>query len=180
MGCGLPRFFRGTLVGSWTIVTGDAAFKAFHLYKYEGWTEIDESRMALKKDKEYQQIYKATLPAINEQFNELTKAFSFWPSPDKRIGGNIYDIRSYSLRPGSMYDWSNYWAKGIQFRSNVRPDIPYAGLFTQLGELHTIYHIWCYESMADRKGCREATWHYPEWNDVVANTVPLVKTMKTR
>ena len=66
------------------------------------------------------------------------------------------------------------------FRSNVRPDIPYAGLFTQLGELHTIYHIWCYESMADRKACREATWHYPEWNDVVANTVPLVKTMKTR
>ena len=84
---------RGTLVGSWTIVTGDAAFKAFHLYKYEGWTEIDESRMALKKDLEYQQIYKATLPAINEQFNELTKAFSFWPSPDKRVGGNIYDIR---------------------------------------------------------------------------------------
>ena len=93
---------------------------------------------------------------------------------------NLPTLRSYSLRPGSMYDWSNYWAKGIQFRSNVRPDIPYAGLFTQLGELHTIYHIWCYESMADRKGCREATWHYPEWNDVVANTVPLVKTMKTR
>ena len=80
-------------MGSWTIVTGDAAFKAFHLYKYEGWTEIDETRMALKKDQEYQQIYKATLPAINEQFNELTKAFSFWPSPDKRVGGNIYDIR---------------------------------------------------------------------------------------
>ena len=63
---------------------------------------------------------------------------------------------------------------------SLRPDIPYCGLFTQLGELHTIYHIWCYQSMADRKGCREATWHYPEWNDVVANTVPLVKTMKTR
>ena len=89
-------------------------------------------------------------------------------------------FRSYSLRPGSMYDWSNYWAKGIGYRSAVRPDIPYAGLFTQLGELHTIYHMWCYNDMADRKGCREATWHYPEWNDVVANTVPLVKTMKTR
>ena len=33
------------------------------------------------------------MPAINEQFSELTKAFSFWPSPDKRVGGNIYDIR---------------------------------------------------------------------------------------
>merc|ERR1712179_641123 len=34
--------------------------------------------------------------------------------------------------------------------------------------------------MADRKACREATWHYPEWNDIVANTVPLVKSMTTR
>merc|ERR1719188_394454 len=94
---------RAELVGSWSIVTGDAAFKAFHLYRYQGWTEIDESKKVLKSDAEYQQIYKATLPAINEQFSELTKAFSFWPSPDKRIGGNIYDIRSYSLKPGSMY-----------------------------------------------------------------------------
>ena len=85
--------FRGTLVGSWTIVTGDAQFKAFHLYKFEGWADIDGSRKALKNDAEYKQIYKATLPAINEQFSELTKAFSFWPSPDKRVGGNIYDIR---------------------------------------------------------------------------------------
>ena len=84
-------------------------------------------------DGEYKQVYKATLPAMSEQFTELTKAFSFWPSPDRRVGGNIYDIRSYSLKPGSMYDWSNYWARGIQYRSNVRPDIPYAGLFTQLG-----------------------------------------------
>ena len=38
----------------------------------------------------------------------------------------------------------------------------------------------CYKSMADRKLCREATWSYPEWNDVVANTVPLIKTMTTR
>jgi len=96
------------------------------------------------------------------------------------VGGNIYDIRSYSLKPGSMYDWSNYWAKGLQFRSAVRQDVPYCGLFTQLGQLHTIYHIWCYKSMADRKACREATWHYPEWNDIVSNTVPLVNTMTTR
>ena len=43
---------------------------------------------------------------------------------------------------GSMYDWSNYWARGIRCRQSVRPDIPYAGFFSQLGQLHTIYHIW--------------------------------------
>lgn len=172
---------KGELVASWSIVTGDTAFKAFHLYKYpDGWTDIDSDRTARKLSSEYQTLYKSGLPTINEQHSELTKAFSFWPSPDKREGSNVYDIRSYSLQPGSMYDWSNYWAKGLQFRSAVRQDVPYCGMFTQLGQLHTIYHIWCYKSMADRKACREATWHYPEWNEIVANTVPLVKTMSTK
>jgi len=172
---------RGELVGSWNIVTGDASFKAVHIYKYaEGWTDIDESRIAKKNDKEYGEVLKAGLPDLREQYSELCKGFSFWPSPDQRAGTNVYDIRSYSLVPGSMYDWSNYWARGIQFRSAVRPDIPYCGMFTQLGQLHTIYHIWCYKSIEDRKICREDTWRYPEWNDVVANTVPLVTTMSTR
>ena len=43
---------------------------------------------------------------------------------------------------GSMYDWGNYWAKGIQCRMQVRPDIPYGGFFAQIGQLHKIYHIW--------------------------------------
>lgn len=172
---------KGELVASWGIVTGDAAFKAIHLYKYQdGWTEIDSSRKAMKEDLEYQALHKEGLPALQEQYSELAKGFSFWPSPDKREGNNVYDIRSYCLKPGSMYDWSNYWARGIQFRSAVRPDIPYCGMFTQLGQLHTIYHIWCYKSIEDRKTCREDTWQYPEWNDVVANTVPLVNTMNTR
>merc|ERR1711974_423447 len=50
--------------------------------------------------------------------SELAKAFMFWPSPDVREGPNVYDIRTYSLKPGSLYDWSNYWSKGIQFRSS--------------------------------------------------------------
>ena len=29
-------------------------------------------------------------------------------------------IRSYKLTPGSLYDWSNYWAKGIKHRTAVR------------------------------------------------------------
>jgi len=168
-------------LASWSVVTGDTTFTALHLFEYpNGWTDIDTTRLSCKENKEYQQAFRANLPTINEQKIELTKAFSFWPSPDKRIGQNVYDIRSYDLKPGSMYDWSNYWARGIQHRSAVRQDVPYAGLFTQLGQLHTIYHIWCYESLADRKQCRETTWMYPEWNDVVANTVPLVKTMKTK
>lgn len=171
---------KGELVGSWRSVTGDTAFKATHLYKYQdGWNDIDSDRQAKKALAEYKALYSEGLSTINQQSSELAKAFMFWPSPDVREGPSVYDIRTYSLKPGSLYDWSNYWSKGIQFRSSVRQDVPYCGLFTQLGQLHTIYHIWCYKSMADRKQCREATWHYPEWNDIVANTVPLVNSMST-
>ena len=45
-----------------------------------------------------------------------------------------------------MYDWSNYWARGLQHRSAVRGDIPFTGLFTQLGNLHTVHHIWSVSS----------------------------------
>lgn len=168
-------------MASWSVVTGDTNFKAIHLFEYtNGWVDVDSTRLSSKLDKDYQEAYRAVLPGITQQHVELTKAFSFWPSPDQRVGSNVYDIRSYNLKPGSMYDWSNYWARGIQHRSAVRKDVPYAGLFTQLGKLNTVYHIWCYRSLADRKQCREGTWQTPEWNDVVANTVPLVKDMSTK
>jgi len=166
-------------IASWNLTVGGNAFQTVHLFKYNGWEDIDDTRAAVKKNEDYLTIDRSGFPFLTEKQIELTKNFSFWPSPDARPGDNVYDIRCYSLKPGSMYDWSNYWAKGIKSRSAVRNDVPYAGLFTQLGQLHTIYHIWCYKSLADRKLCRENTWAHPEWNDVVANTVPLVNTMST-
>jgi len=59
----------------------------------KGWTDIDSTRAAIKLDSDYQALYTAGLPSIREQISELTKAFSFWPSPDQREGGNVYDIR---------------------------------------------------------------------------------------
>jgi len=169
------------LVAGWKFIYGDANFRAMYLLKYpEGWSDIDKSRKILKNDEEYDSAEKSGWKLLRNQESEFLKAFSYWPIPTAREGNNIYDVRSYELKPGSMYDWGNYWSKGINCRKNVRDDIPYAGFFTQLGRLHTIYHIWCYTDLADRKACREGTWDNAGWNDVVANTVPLIRSMKTR
>ena len=48
-------------------------------------------------------MIRANLPTINEQKIELTKAFSFWPSPDKRIGQNVYDIRYKQLYKTTVF-----------------------------------------------------------------------------
>ena len=42
------------------------------------------------------------------------------------------------------------------------------------------FYFRCYSDLADRKKCREGTWYNEGWNDVVANTVPLIRSMKTR
>jgi len=167
-------------IASWSIVTGGQLFSAVHLFRYDSWNDIDVTRAAVKNNQQYLNSDRSGFPFITSKKIELTKNFTFWPSPDHRVGDNVYDIRTYSLKPGHMYDWSNYWAKGIKHRSAVREDVPYAGLFTQLGELHTIHHIWCYKNLADRKDCREGTWANPGWNEVVANTVPLVTKMTTQ
>jgi len=169
------------LVASWKFIYGDVNFRALHVFRYpNGWTDIDATRKIIKSNPEISIAEKRGWPIMKRQENEFLKAFSYWPTPNKRTGGNIYDVRSYRVKPGSMYDWGNYWAKGINCRKNVRADIPYGGFFSQLGHINTIYHIWCYTDLADRKACREGTWHNPEWNDVVLNTVPLIRNMRTR
>ncbi|XP_059082995.1 protein NipSnap-like [Tigriopus californicus] len=179
--CEAKSDFKFEHCGSWHFIYGDVGFRAMHLVSYKkGWNDVDTTRLAMKHDAEYQKEYRGSLKLLKNQHIELHKGFSYWPEPEKRSGQNIYDVRSYKLKPGSMYDWGNYWAKGIKCRTRVRDDIPYAGFFTQLGKIHTIYHMWVYSDLADRKDCRMDTWTNPEWNEIVANTVPLIKNMETR
>lgn len=68
-------------------------------------------------------------------------AFSYWPPLVKRTDSNKYEIRSYSLKPGTMIEWGNNWAKAINYRRNN--DEPFAGYFSQIGRLYNVHHIWC-------------------------------------
>lgn len=80
-------------------------------------------------------------------------AFSYWPQITNRTGSNIYEIRSYKLKPG---------------------------FFSQIGRLYNVHHIWCYEDLQTRKETREAAWRIPGWDQCVAYTVPLIRDMHSR
>lgn len=68
-------------------------------------------------------------------------AFSYWPQIKKRDPKNIYEIRSYALKPGTMIEWGNNWARAINYRKNN--DESFAGFFSQIGRLYNVHHIWC-------------------------------------
>lgn len=53
-------------------------------------------------------------------------------------------------------------------------------MFTQIGPLYYVHHIWAYKSLADRKVSREKMWNKPGWDQCVSYTVPLIRKMESR
>lgn len=126
-------------------------------------------------------------------------AFSYWPAPNPRTDRNhIYEMRSYRLKPGTMIEWANNWARAINYRSSNNE--AFAGFFSQIGRLYNVHHIWCkcecgslegnllltatsisgYDSLQARKETREKAWRSPGWDECVAYTVPLIRDMHSR
>ena len=54
-----------------------------------------------------------------------------------RNPSHIYELRSYHLKPGTMVEWGNYWAKAIKLRDYQHSEA-YMGLFSQIGELYNV------------------------------------------
>jgi len=59
-------------------------------------------------------------------------------------------------------------------------DYRVAGMFTQVGPLYYVHHIWAYKNLADRKSSREKMWNKPGWDECVAYTVPLIRKMESK
>ena len=59
---------------------------------------------------------------------------------ESRTGSNIYEVRSYVLKPGTMIEWGNNWARAINYRSENEE--AFAGFFSQIGRLYNVHHMW--------------------------------------
>ncbi|XP_062261995.1 protein NipSnap homolog 2-like isoform X2 [Platichthys flesus] len=110
--------------------------------------------------------------------NQLLLEFSFWNEPVPRSGPNIYELRSYQLRPGTMIEWGNYWARAIDIRQQNHEAV--GGFFSQIGSLYTVHHLWAYKDLQSREVTRNLAWQRDGWDEVVYYTVPLIQHMESR
>lgn len=89
------------LIGSFTVSVGDLD-QCLHLWRYTGGFEvIDKSKDILGSDPEYIKLAKERGTMLRARHLQYLLAFSYWPLIDFRSGGNIYEIRSYRLQPGT-------------------------------------------------------------------------------
>lgn len=168
----------GELLGSWVVSIGDQD-QVIHIWKYTGgYAGVDTAFNTLKNDPDSKKLLKDRLECLRLRTTQFILPFSYWPPPTPRDGGNIYEIRSYILKPGTMIEWGNNWARAINFRQHNEE--AFAGFFSQVGRLYNVHHIWCYKDLQARKVTREAAWRKPGWDECVAYTVPLIREMDSR
>jgi len=168
----------GELSASWVVGVGDQD-QVIHLWKYTGgYTTVDKAIRTFNKDADCQKLLKERLECLRLRQSQFMLPFSFWPQVEPRKGNNIYEIRSYILKPGTMIEWGNNWAKAINYRKHNEET--FAGFFSQIGRLYNVHHIWCYKDLQTRKETREAAWRKPGWDECVAYTVPLIREMDSR
>ncbi|XP_065172929.1 protein NipSnap [Atheta coriaria] len=166
------------LVGSWTVNVGDQD-QALHLWQFRGgFQTIDETTQILAENSDYIKLQEEQAKLMRSRHLQYLLAFSYWPGIEKKPAKNIYEIRSYALKPGTMIEWGNNWARAIKVRQNNQE--PFAGFFSQIGRLYNVHHIWCYKDLNTRKETRESAWRTPGWDECVAYTVPLIREMHCR
>ncbi|XP_054108382.1 protein NipSnap homolog 2 isoform X2 [Callithrix jacchus] len=167
-----------TLVGTWNTWYGEQD-QAVHLWRYEGgYPALTEVMNKLRENKDFLEFRKARSDMLLSRKNQLLLEFSFWNEPVPRSGPNIYELRSYQLRPGTMIEWGNYWARAIRFRQDGNEAV--GGFFSQIGQLYMVHHLWAYRDLQTREDIRNAAWHKHGWEELVYYTVPLIQEMESR
>lgn len=172
---------HGHSLGNFSVLIGDQD-QFVHIWRYDGgYSAIDENIKFLETNKDFNLIMKDMKPLLRGRESEYFLQFSFWPEVELKNPSHIYELRSYHLKPGTMVEWGNYWAKAIKLRDYQHTEA-YMGLFSQIGELYNVKHIWCYESLDARQQAREVVWQHTQdqWQEIVARTVPLIRRMSSR
>lgn len=164
------------LIGSWQVVIGDQD-QYLHIWRFkQGWRSAHASIHLCNTDDDLVKLQTDESKYLRARQNQYMLPFSFWGNPEPKHHGGMYEIRSYVLKPGTMIEWGNNWARGITFRKANAV----AGFFSQIGQLYMVHHVWTYKDLQARKEIREDNWRKPGWDECVAYTVPLIREMRSR
>merc|ERR1711936_1127871 len=146
---------HGECLGNFSVLIGDQD-QFIHIWRYDGgYQNIDENLKYLEDNKDYKLIMNDMRPLLRNRETEYFLPFSFWPDVQLRDPSHIYELRSYHLKPGTMVEWGNYWAKAIKLR-DYKNEEAYMGLFSQIGDLYNVKHICA--TRAWRRGSRRGRW----------------------
>lgn len=97
----------------------------------------------------------------------LSRQAEIWvPAPfmrplEPRVYGGIFEMRTYTFRPGTMPRVLEVWEKGIHERERLSPLV--ACWYSDVGALDRFRHVWAYASLDERARIRSESLRLPHW-----------------
>lgn len=130
-----------------------------HLWPYESPSDRQRVRGEAAKDGNWPPN---TYDVIADMQSEIYLPAPFCPEMRKGDLGPVYEMRTYTLKPGSFPEVAKRWEEAIEKRLELSP-LLFAGT-TEHGGLNKFVHIWPYKSVDHRAEIRakaQATGVWP-------------------
>ncbi|GAA98598.1 uncharacterized protein L969DRAFT_95172 [Mixia osmundae IAM 14324] len=163
------------LTGSWETIVGELD-TFYHIFEFEGYAGYDSAQPKIAQSKEYAEFRQKVMPLIEARTSQICQEFAFWASAPPNQYGGIYELRSYTLKPGSLLEWETEWRRGLEARRKFVE--PIGAWFAQIGSLHNVVHMWQYDSLESRAATRAKAWEVETWSQTVSKTVKLCYRMQ--
>jgi len=129
-----------------------------HVWAYDSFQHRADVRSAASKEEGWP-------PPIREfvvsQQSELFVPAPFSPPLTPRQIGPLFEIRQYTLTPGSIPGLIDRWSEKIEGRQKFSPLV--AGMYSEFGALNKWVHIWAYKDAAERFSVRAAASAGGNW-----------------
>jgi len=90
---------------------------------------------------------------IRQMRSEVIVPFSFIPEPRPGKMGPVYELRYYTIKPGTLPDMAKGWESKVADRMKLSPIVLAGGV--DFGTANGFVHIWAYSSMDQRMQVRE-------------------------
>ena len=134
--------------------------QVIHVWPYESLDERARIRAEAVKDPHWP-------PPNDPDMYVNMESEIFIPAPFMRpLGGdqalgNIYEMRSYTYKTGSMPEVIKRWQEAVPHREEYSPLA--AAMYTEIGALNKWVHIWPYKDMQERTDVRAEATKSPHW-----------------
>ena len=143
----------------WKTDIGDVN-QIIHVWPYEDLEHRERVREELENDPNWPPKY--SVKKTSARVDILNPA----PFMTPHIGvkehlGNIYEMRSYMLKPGSISEMIKRWSVAVPAREKYSPLA--ACWYSDLGPQFKWIHVWAYENFAARDRVRAEALKDPLW-----------------
>ncbi|HEX6513926.1 MAG TPA: NIPSNAP family protein [Chloroflexota bacterium] len=132
--------------------------RVIHMWPYESLADRDRIRAEANATGHWPPHGEDLL--VTQESKMLTPAPFSPPLREAKLG-EIYEIRTYTIKPGEMQNVVKAWEVGIEERVKFSP-LAFAG-FTTIGGLNQWVHIWPYADMNERARIRAEANKSGKW-----------------